>query len=125
MFNLSKVIKVFVALFSMALLAACGGKNVVLPLKVQSDPLGAHVIYQIQSNDAEQATADWIYLGSTPISSRKNVKTKQLDSKNTLVIKVLKEGYLNQEKAWSLTDVRKEAKDKGTVFWNPRLVPAK
>jgi len=40
------------------------------------------------------------------------------------MIRVVKEGYHHQQKAWTGEQLVDESKSKGAVFWNPRLVPS-
>ncbi len=91
------------------LITGCASKTTI-PIKVQSDPLGAHVIYQIQSVNNNASTGDWIYLGNTPVEARKVFSNNQL-KKGTFVIRVIKEGYLNQDKAWSVKEMKHDTKD--------------
>jgi hypothetical protein len=96
----------------------------VLPFTIQSDPLGAHVFYQVNAPAVSNAGPnDWIYLGLTPIDVRREINRAQLKREDAFVLRVVKEGYLDQQKTLSGSDVTAQLKDKGRVFWNPRLVP--
>lgn len=106
-----------------ATLTACGPKVKTVPLTVQSDPLGAYVLFQVQADHKDERSYDWIFLGNTPIKTRRTVFKKDLENADAFIIKVVKEGYLDQQKAWTGQQLVNEAKSKGTVFWNPRLVP--
>lgn len=104
------------------LLAGCSATK-MLPLTVQSDPLGAHVLYQVQSKvKGSHGTTDWIYLGLTPLDVRREVGKTQLKKADAFVIKVVKDGYLDQQKAYTGREMVGEIEEKGRVFWNPRLV---
>ncbi len=104
-------------------MAGCATTRIV-PFTVQSDPLGAHVLYQVQTPvDDNVSTNEWIYLGLTPVDIRREVGKTQLRKADAFVLRVLKEGYLDQQKSWSGKDLLEQVESKGSVFWNPRLVP--
>ena len=105
-------------------LAACGSSVRTVPLTVQSEPLGAYVMFQVQADRDEERSYDWIYLGNTPLKVRHSVTKKELDDADAFVIRVMKEGYHEQKKAYTGDQMVTEAKSKGTVFWNPILVPS-
>ena len=105
------------------LLGGCATTR-VLPFTIQSDPLGAHVFYQVEAPVVSNAGPnDWIYLGLTPIDVRREINRAQLKRDDAFVLRVVKEGYLDQQKTLSGDDVAAQLKEKGRVFWNPRLVP--
>jgi hypothetical protein len=105
-------------------LTACGSTVKTVPLTIQSDPLGAYVLFQVQADRKDDRSYDWIFLGNTPIKTRRSVLKKDLENADAFIVKVIKDGYLDQQKAWTGQQLVNEAKSKGTVFWNPRLVPA-
>ncbi len=103
-------------------MAGCASTNIV-PFTVQSDPLGAHVMYQVQSKVKGSAgTTDWIYMGLTPVDIRREIGKTQLRKADAFVFRVIKDGYLEQQKSWSGDELKKQIEAKGRVFWNPRLV---
>jgi hypothetical protein len=104
-------------------LAACGSTVKTVPLTIQSDPLGAYVLFQVQADRKDDRSYDWIFLGNTPIKTRRSVLKKDLKNADAFIVKVIKDGYLDQQKAWTGQQLVNEAKSKGTVFWNPRLIP--
>lgn len=110
------------AMVSIGLLAAsgCASNHVnVIPMKVQSDPLGAYVLYQKRMSSSDNS-GDWIYLGKTPINVRHSL---ELGSGELLRLRVMKDGYSDQIRDWSKNDVEKDVDNMGYLFWNPRLVP--
>ena len=120
-----KQIKVLAIGFCLTVLVGCASTGTqVVPMKVQSDPLGAYVLFQVQSDRDGQRSYDWIFLGSTPLDTRKEIFEEDLDHADAFILKVIKEGYLDQQKAFTGKDFAKETKEKGSVFWNPKLVPA-
>ena len=106
------------------IVSGCASSVKTVPWKVQSDPLGAYVLYQIQRDRDDEPNIDWVYLGITPLDIRRTVLSKDLRRADAFVIRVIKDGYLDQKKAWTGEQIVKEAKSKGAVYWNPRLVPS-
>ena len=104
------------------LLTACGGGSILVPITIQSDPLGGHVTYQLPPG-AKGGSTDWIYLGKTPIDLRQSVNGKQLKEAQAFRVKIFKDGYSDQIRDWSEDEIEAEIDEKGHIFWNPRLVP--
>ncbi len=101
-----------------ALLASgCASKPVMLPMTIQSDPLGAYVL--MQHRNPQMTEPEWLYLGNTPLSSQRKVNTDQ-----SLVLRVMKEGFFDQTRQWQSDQIKGELENKNRVFWNPRLVPS-
>ena len=105
-----------------ALLSACGGGSVTVPITIQSDPLGGHVTYQLPPS-AEGGSTDWIYLGKTPIDLKQSVEKERLEKAQVFRIKVFKDGYNDQVRDWSEDDIENDIAEKGYLYWNPKLVP--
>lgn len=104
------------------ILTGCATTRMV-PFTVQSDPLGAHVLYQVQTSvQGSAGSNDWIYLGLTPVDVRREVGKTQLRKADSFVLRVVKEGYFDQQKSWTGEDLSEEIDEKGQVFWNPRMV---
>ena len=104
-------------------LVAAGGcaSNKALPMKIQSDPLGAYVVYQEKTSSSSD-NADWIYLGKTPLNIQRPIDNK-IDKDDSLRLRVMKDGYNDQIRDWSGDDIETEMDELGHLFWNPRLVP--
>ncbi len=109
-------IRIFL-LLSVLLAAGCASKPVVLPMTIQSDPLGAYVLMRQKS--VQKTEPEWIYLGITPLSSQHLTNQGQ-----SLVLRVMKEGYFDQTREWQPDQFAVEVENKNRVFWNPRLVPS-
>ena len=104
----------------MALAAGCASTSTV-PFTIQSDPLGAYVLLQIKSSKFGDSS-DWIFVGNTPLSTTRPLSNRQLQSAESVTIRVMKDGYFDQSKQWNPKSLLDEQKEKGMVFWNPRLV---
>jgi len=115
-------IKWFSLLLAIALSAACAGKTTIVPITIQSVPLGGHVTYQLPPG-ADGGSTDWIYLGKTPIDLKQMVDRKQLQKAQAFRVKIFKNGYHDQVRDWSEDEIESEVKEKGHIFWSPKLVP--
>jgi hypothetical protein len=104
------------------LLTACAGGSTAVPITIQSNPLGGHVTYQLPSS-AKGSSTDWIYMGKTPIDLKQNVNKSQLKKAQAFRVKVFKDGYNDQIRDWSENEIDAAVKEKGHIFWNPKLVP--
>lgn len=110
------------AILMLTLLSACGGTKSV-PMTIQSEPLGAHVTYQVHSA-LEGTTQDWSYLGTTPLDIKRKISTKQLRRAQAFRVRVLKDGFSDQVRDWNGKEINEEIDEKGHVYWNPKLVPS-
>ena len=124
MSRLISITKSFAVLLTAAALTACASSVKTVPFKIQSDPLGAYVMYQVQADKEDPRSYDWIYLGNTPLDTRRAIESRELKRADSFMIRVMKEGYLDQQKAWTGGQFVEESKEKGAVFWNPRLIKA-
>lgn len=70
----------------------------------------------MKMRDKESSEADWIYLGNTPLTTQREF------NEETMVLKIIKEGYHEQAKEWSVKEVEELYDDHGQIYWNPRLV---
>jgi len=109
---------------TVAILGFSGGcaSNKNLPMKVQSDPLGAYVVYQKHSSSSNDGK-DWIYLGKTPLNIQQSIGNRKLNNGESLRLRVMKDGYSDQVRDWSSNDIETDIEQMGHLFWNPRLVP--
>jgi len=104
-------------LFSVVFASGCASKPVVLPMTVQSDPLGAYVLLRQQNTQTTEP--EWVYLGNTPLTSQHGINGDE-----NLVLRVMKEGFFDQTREWLPDQFAAELDNKKRVFWNPRLVPS-
>jgi hypothetical protein len=106
---------------TLVILAGCASSESV-PFTIQSDPLGGHVIYQVNTKGKDSST-DWIYLGKTPIDIKRQISRRDLKKAEAFRIKVFKNGYHDQVRDWNGGEIEEEIDEKGHLFWNPKLVP--
>ncbi|GJL82408.1 MAG: hypothetical protein DHS20C01_20420 [marine bacterium B5-7] len=115
----------FASLIATVLIVSGCASTSMVPFTVQSDPLGAHVLYQVQTAiSGNTSSNDWIYLGLTPLDIRREIGQSQLRKADAFVLRVVKDGYLDQQKSWTGKELSEQLGEKGRVFWNPRLVPS-
>jgi hypothetical protein len=112
-------IKIILVTFITGLTLGCASTRDV-PLTVHSDPLGALILMQTGYKDGTQS--DWILLGNSPVQITRNISTKNA---TTISLRVIKEGYFEQIKAWNIDDFLKEHKQQDRILWVPHLVESK
>lgn len=115
------VLKLFLAAAATGFLIGCASSQTI-PMKIQSDPLGAYVL--MKHKGAENAESDWIFLGNTPLTTQRRFDKDELGSSEVLVLRLLKDGYLEQSKEWQGGELRRIGGDDQPLFWNPKLVPS-
>lgn len=113
----------FALALSLCLLSACGSRVVPVRFKVNSEPEGAYVLYQVQGTEID-CSGKWIYLGSTPLQGVYQFDRKQLQGGEKVVLRVMQQGYMDQTREWTGSSFYEESKDKGLIFWTPEMVPA-
>lgn len=109
------------AVFTVAMTSGCAS-NKNLPMKLQSDPLGAYVVIQKHSASSD---SDWIYLGKTPLNIQRSIGKGKLKKGESLRLRVMKDGYSDQVRDWDANAIEADLDQMGHLFWNPRLVPGK
>lgn len=117
--NISRITATMALVYILGLAGGCAS-NQTIPIKVQSDPLGAYVVYQKKA----EGDGDWIYLGKTPLNIQRNIGEKGLKKNESLRLRIMKDGYNDQIRDWTRDDVDTEISEKEHLFWNPRLVPS-
>lgn len=101
-------------------LSACASKESV-KLSIYTEPEGAHIVYMVTQAEFDKSSP-WIYLGVTPYKGVTLFDDNDFDSDDTIRIKVMRNGYLDQTKEWNGEKFLEEAEEKGMIFWTPRLV---
>ena len=110
-------LRVVATLALISLLAACGSNKKSISMKVHSDPQGAYAMIQVTNKNNENA--DWIFLGPTPIVTNRKMTFK--DASN-VSLKVIRPGFFEQTKTWSVKDFLKEHRQNKEVVWVPNMV---
>lgn len=108
---------------AVALLAGCGDKIASVRFKVNSEPEGAYVVYQM-SGTKTPCAGEWIYLGNTPLQGVHQFSREQLENSDKITLKVMQPGYVDQKKDWDGDSFYEEAEDKGVIYWTPEMIPA-
>ncbi|MCI5147471.1 MAG: hypothetical protein D3923_18550 [Candidatus Electrothrix sp. AR3] len=103
-------------------LTGCGPTIRNMPFKVNSQPEGAHVVFNM-SRPLSQAPEDWIYLGNTPLRSVRLLNEKEVEDAGKVTLKVMHAGYYDQVKEWDGQTFWAEAENTGFIFWAPKLIP--
>ena len=97
--------------------SACGSSKKNSSMKVHSDPLGAYALMQVKYKGDENS--EWIFLGPTPVIADKSIK---LDGATSVSLKVIRPGFFEQVKSWSIRDFKKEYNRTKRISWVPSLV---
>ena len=111
------------AVLVMLMLSACGSRVAPVRFKVNSEPEGAYVLYQVQGTESECA-GKWVYLGNTPLQGMYQFDRKQLQDTDKVSLRVMQQGYMDQTKEWTGASFYEESKGKGVIFWTPEMIPA-
>ncbi|MBM9536364.1 hypothetical protein [Desulfobulbus alkaliphilus] len=112
-----------VALVLVSILAGCSEKTATVQFKVNSQPEGSYVLYQMRGPQAPCGD-EWIYLGMTPLRGVRQFDRQQLESSSKITLKVMHPGYLEQKVEWDGPGFYQEAQGKGGVFFAPIMIPA-
>ncbi|WP_028579811.1 hypothetical protein [Desulfogranum japonicum] len=105
------------------LLGACSSKTVSVRFKVNSEPEGSQVLYKLSGTELPCGER-WIYLGNTPLRGIHQFKEEELENTDKITMKVMHNGYHDQQMEWDGESFWEEAEGKGVIFWTPELVPS-
>ena len=104
-------------------LTGCGDKTAAVRFKVNSEPEGAYVLYQLSGTEAPCA-GEGIYLGNTPLQGIHQFTREQLRNSDRISLRVMQPGYMDQKKDWGGEAFYEEAREKGVIYWTPEMIPA-
>ena len=107
-------IKVWLAILAITALTSCSSKHSVI-FNIHTEPEGAHVVYTVDHSQ-------WIYLGVTPLSAIEVMDEDDFQQDQTVTLKTMRCGYLEQSKEWNGESLLEENEEKGMIFWTPRLI---
>ncbi len=110
------------AVVVLVLLAGCSDKVATVRFKVHSEPEGADLMYKM-IGEGLACQGQWIYLGKTPWSGVHQFKEKNLEKAEKITLKIMHNGFLEQEKGWDGPGFWEEAVGRGVIFWTPELIP--
>ncbi len=105
----------FTGLLSLLILTGCSSKQAAVNIKVHTEPEGAHIVYRHNNQS-------WIYLGVTPLNVIENFSSDKFTEDNSITLRAMRRGYLEQIKEWPGNKLEKEIETKGMIFWTPRLI---
>ena len=73
----------------------------------------------MQVKEKGNENSDWIFLGPTPVITNKKVTFKDATS---VSLKVIRPGFYEQVKTWSVKDFLKEHRQNDKIQWVPNMV---
>lgn len=112
---------VLLTLLLAVVVTGCSSKVQTVQFKINSEPEGSHVVLNV-SGPKRQNSADWIYLGHTPIRGVRQIDEKEA-SDVKITLKVMHAGYYDQVREWDGEAFWNEAVERGVIFWTPELIP--
>ncbi|PIE60123.1 MAG: hypothetical protein CSA32_00255 [Desulfobulbus propionicus] len=114
--------KLCVSALAVLTMSGCSAKVVSVNFKINSQPEGAHIVYQATGQELPGGDR-WIYLGTTPLVGVHQFSKKQFKKTEKITMKVMHYGYLDQKREWNGDTFREEAEERGVIFWTPKLIP--
>lgn len=103
-------------------LTGCASDVQTVQFKINSEPEGSHVVFNASGPELPNS-ADWIYLGHTPIRGVRQITRDKVAEANKITLKVMHAGYYDQVREWDGEAFWNEAVERGVIFWTPELVP--
>jgi len=100
----------------------CSSKVQTVQFKINSEPEGSHVVLNV-SGPKLPNSADWIYLGHTPIRGVRQISEDKVAEANKITLKIMHAGYYDQIREWDGEAFWNEAVERGVIFWTPELIP--
>lgn len=100
----------------------CSSKVQTVQFKINSEPEGSHVVLNVSGPELPNS-AEWIYLGHTPIRGVRQLSEDKVAEANKITLKVMHAGYYDQIREWDGEAFWNEAVERGVIFWTPELIP--
>ena len=113
---------VLVALLLAFSVTGCSSKIQTVQFKINSEPEGSHVVLNVSGPELPNS-AEWIYLGHTPIRGVRQISEDKVAEANKVTLKVMHAGYYDQTREWDGESFWNEAVERGVIFWTPELIP--
>lgn len=104
------------------IMAGCSSKTASVRFKVNSEPEGAHVLYKATGKNLPCGDR-WVYLGNTPLRGVHQFNEKELEDTKKITMKVMHNGYHEQQIEWDGPSFWEEAEGRGVIFWTPEMIP--
>ncbi|MCK5517095.1 MAG: hypothetical protein KAI39_09500 [Desulfobulbaceae bacterium] len=117
----SKPYLLMTALFLAVATTGCSSKTQTVQFKINSQPEGSHVVFNMSGSKLDNS-ADWLYLGHTPIRGVRQIQENKIVDASKIALKVMHAGYYDQIREWDGPTFWEEAIEKGVVFWTPKLI---
>ena len=111
-----------VSLLLAVTVTGCSSKVQTVQFKINSEPEGSHVVLNVSGPEIPNS-ADWIYLGHTPIRGVRQISEDKVAEANKITLKVMHAGYYDQIREWDGEAFWNEAVERGVIFWTPSLIP--
>ena len=111
-----------VLILTAVFVSGCSSKVQTVQFKINSEPEGSHVVLNV-SGPKLPDSADWIYLGHTPIRGVRQISEDKVAEANKITLKVMHAGYYDQIREWDGESFWNEAVERGVIFWTPELIP--
>jgi hypothetical protein len=99
----------------------CSSKVQTVQFKINSEPEGSHVVLNVSGPELPNS-ADWIYLGHTPIRGVRQLSKDNITKANKITLKVMHADYYDQIREWDGESFWNEAVERGVIFWTPELI---
>ena len=116
------LLHIILLLLIIGCMTGCGRKNQNIPFKVNSQPEGAQVLFNM-SGSWSQKNQDWLYLGHTPLRAIRLLNEDEVTGSGKVTLKVMHAGYYDQVKEWDGETFWAQIEQEGFVFWAPQLIP--
>ena len=120
--SLQQAVLVVALLLLAVAVTGCSSKVQTVQFKINSEPEGSHVVLNV-SGPKLPNSADWIYLGHTPIRGVRQISEDKVAEANKITLKVMHAGYYDQIREWDGEAFWNEAVERGVIFWTPELIP--
>jgi len=112
-----RISSIVLACLVLITLSACGSNTKPMAFNIQSDPLGSYALLQIKYKN--QPNSDWIHLGTTPVEINRPLNFEDAIS---VSLKVIRPGFHERIKTWSVKEFKKEYKQNKRILWIPNMV---
>lgn len=110
------------AVTMLSAVTGCSDKTAIVNFKINSEPEGAQVLYQVVGKELPCA-GEWIYLGNTPLRGVRHFSENRMEKIDKISLKVMHHGHQSQQREWDGPSFWAEAEGRGVIFWTPEMIP--